>query len=402
MNKINTIHGLFKKEILLFTKKRKPLYLSILLPIALALLFLTITNPSGGIIKVGVCDYDNTPQSQNAYQQLSGFSTTNLKTSDCAANLTKGIQRGDFDLGMQIPNGFTSNINKGQQGKILVHYDNTDPAFANLISWKIDQRMEPHERTIIESLHNEIKSHINIAEQSINTANTFITHPELTTAQQQLEQAQTIETEFILNPIWTDKKPIYQNQTTKSSGLAFLFPILSLFMMLFLASSSMIYDRKSFYLTRIRSNTSPLLYLLTKLICFTALTAIQFLILFLLFLAYGATYSASIPQVLLAILAVGAINTLIGIIIGTLAENEGTALLSSLVITLPLLLLSGLFYPLQTLSPVLRAILKFSPLHYEIALMKQAILFNIPLTKAPLIIIAALFIASYLLISEKE
>ena len=58
-------YGYLKKDAMLLYKRKKYLYLFILLPLVIASLFLFALNPKDYNISVGICDFDQTDISQN-------------------------------------------------------------------------------------------------------------------------------------------------------------------------------------------------------------------------------------------------------------------------------------------------------------------------------------------------
>jgi len=138
----------------------------------------------------------------------------------------------------------------------------------------------------------------------------------------------------------------------------------------------LIYDKKSLFIVRVKSSTSPSLYLFAKLLFFVCVTVIQFAIIFGLFLISGANYSFGWLNLLELLVAIAFINTLIGFLIGLISDNEGISVLFSLMIAFPLMLVSGIFYPVQTLPGFVRWFSNILPLNYQIESTKMVLLFN--------------------------
>jgi ABC-2 type transport system permease protein len=162
----------------------------------------------------------------------------------------------------------------------------------------------------------------------------------------------------------------------KDAGVVFIFPILAIFITLMLASTSIIYDKKTNFITRVKASASPFSYILAKTLFFTALVFVQFVIILLLFMLSGAQYALPVVPLLMLILSIGIIDTLIGFIIGLVANNEGIAVLFSLMISFPLMLVSGIFFPVQALPGIVRWISSVLPLHHQINAAKSVLLFG--------------------------
>ncbi len=407
MKPILKFYGYLKKDITLLYKRKKYLYLFILLPILISSLFLFALNPSDYEIKLGICDKDNSELSQQSYEELDSFKPIPYEQVNCVENLKQDIQKGKIDIGLEIPQGFQENIENLKQSKLIVYYDNTDIAFSNLISWKIDASLQPYEKQIINQLNQELKSNV----KAVKTGFDFIVleFPSVSgkflepiaNAETSLKNLEELETEFLVNPIWTQKQPIYKEEMTKNAGIIFVFPIIALFVILMLASSSILYDKKTNFITRVKSSSSITLYLLAKLLFFIILTAVQFIIILLLFLAYGSSFPLNIIEIIKLIIYIALIDSLLGFIIGIIADNEGIAVLFSLILAFPLMLISGIFFPIQTLPTLVRYLAKLLPLDYQIQAAKSVLLFNQSISINWLYISIGLFVLVWYLLRRR-
>ncbi|MDA3836246.1 MAG: ABC transporter permease [Nanoarchaeota archaeon] len=384
MKAITKFYGYIKKDTLLLVRRKKYLYLSIALPLIIAFLFLLILNPSQYELKVGVCDFDNTEQTRMAFTNMNGFEAVFLDQENCIDNLKEAVKKQKYPLGISIGKGFTAALENLTQSHITIYYDNTDLAFANLMAWKIDQSLEPFEREIVDKMNVEIQDQISELRNGIDTIKEI---PESKYIQKRIDKIdnsvkkiENIKTEFLVNPLWTYHQPIYTETTAKDVGITFVLPIIALFILLMLSSTSIIYDKKTNFLTRVKSSSNPINYILAKVTFFIGLTIAQFVLITLLFLIYGASLNISIPGVINLILFIGITNTLLGLLIGLISDNEGIAILFSLIISFPLMLLSGIFTPLQTMPAFTQTLAKILPLSHQITSAKLALLFgqNIP------------------------
>ncbi len=403
LSPIRKFYSYIKKDFTLLYKRKKYLSIFILLPILVSLIFLLALNPSDYQIKAGVCDFDNSEASKEILNGLNNFDAELIESKNCVSDLIKKIKKGEIDLGFEIGRGFQANIEHLDQSKIVVYYDNTDIAFSNLVSWKIDSELEPYEKQLIGKLNQELKSRVKNARQGLDIVFGYSNNlnKKIAEADSELEKIENMDTEFLTNPIWTDKQGVYEN-SVKSASLAFVFPVLALFIVLMLASSSIIYDRKTNFITRVKSSTSPIIYLFAKILFFVILVAFQFLIMFALFNLYGASYPINILNTIKLIFYIGIIDALLGFIIGMISENEGMAVLFSLIVSFPLMLVSGLFFPLQSLPRIIQWVVKILPLQYQINASKSVLLFSQAPSNNWLFAAAILFIVTYILIRKKN
>lgn len=392
-------YGFLKKDILLMTRRKKYLYLMILIPLLIGLIFLFFLNPSPRDVKIGVCDYDGTANSHAVVSNMQGFVTTFLPIENCTQNLISQIKSKKLSLGIEIPKGFSQNLTNLKQAKLVVYYDNMDIAFANLMDWKVDSALQPYEKTIIDKLNTEIKTKVSAIRSGIELLGT---NPQIQKIDSDLKTIEEIDTEFILNPIYTEKQPVYAQAETKDIGITFVFPIVAIFVVLMLSSSSLIYDRKSNFLVRVKSSTSPIIYLLAKLVFFFLVTAINFIIILLLFIMYGANYAFSFPHVINLLAFISVTNTLLGMIIGLISDNEGIAILFSFVVSFPFMLLSGIFYPTQTMPVLVQYLAKIIPLHYHIEYSKTVLLFGQSIGLRWVLVAVVLFVLVYWMLKRKQ
>ena len=401
---MNNFYGYLKKDTILLVKRKKYLYISIILPIVLTLIFLMILSPSKSAIKVAVCDFDSTIQTQQIMENMQGFEPVFLKKENCIETLKKGILMQKYPLGIEIGKGFSENIENLKQSHITVYYDNTDIAFSNLISWKIDQSTEYFEKQIIESINKNLKENLKEARVGVNILkkipSTYF-EEEIKNVDKNLKKVEELETEFIVNPIWTNFSPIYENKTAKDIGIAFVFPIIALFIILMLSSTSILYDKKTKFLIRVKSSGSTINYLFAKIIFFLTLTIFQFALTLILFLIFGAKLNISILGILNLLLFISVLNTILGLIIGLVSDNEGIAILFSLMICFPLMLLSGIFTPLQTMPNFIQNLSKILPLSYQINFSKTALIFGNSFTFKWIYFCIPLFILIYILFKKK-
>ena len=399
-------YGYLKKDTMLLYKRKKYLYLFILLPLIIASLFLFALNPKDYDIKVGVCDFDNTDISRGAYSDLSGFNPKIFTGENCTENIKSQIKLGKLDLGLIIGNGFANNIKNLEQSKLQIYYDNTDIAFSNLISWKVDQSMVPFKRQIINNLNEELSNKVSSVRDGVDvimeiSSISSFANNKIEKADSDLKKIEDMETEFLVNPIWTEKIPVYEEDLKKDAGIVYIFPILAIFIILMLSSTSIIYDKNTNFLTRVKASASPISYILAKTIFFTILVLIQFLLILGLFMMNGASYALPIAGTIQLILFVGIIDTLIGFIIGLTTNNEGIAVLFSLMISFPLMLVSGIFFPVQALPKLIQWIGEILPLHYQINASKAVLLFGQKLSNTWIYFAVGLFIVVIWLVRKE-
>ncbi len=377
-------YGHLKKDLMLFYNRKKYLYIFLFFPVVIAGLFLFLLSPTTASMGVGVCDFDQTPETQEMLTDLDDFDIVRLEAENCTENLKSKIMEGEFELGLKIPEGFTQNIENLEQASLITYHDNTDIALSRMVSWKVDSSLNPYRRGIIDGLNEELKQRLSVARRSIDTAEQLTggsgpLHEKIVEIDRDLERIEELDTDFIVNPIKTDSRGLHYELSMEHISIAFLYPIITLFLILMLASISIIYDDKTGFITRVKTSTTVLTYIFSKILFFFILSAVIFVIFFGIFLLAGASLSFNLTEVVKLIFLVSITNSLIGMLIGDVAENEGIAILMSLFISFPLMLLSGLFFPLQNMPYIVQRVVEILPLHLQIEATKSVILFNQPL-----------------------
>jgi ABC-2 type transport system permease protein len=401
-----TFYAYLKKDFLLLYKRKKYLFTFILLPILIAGIFLFALNPGDFSVDVGICNFDDSAISNQAFN-LDGFNTEILHHTNCIENLKKGLESGEFALGIAIEKGFGEKITNLKQPKLSLYYDNTDVSFANLMSWKVDVALNPIKHQIIDQINQELTSNIASIRSNANLVvdslplNGFL-EDKADELDKDLKNVEELETSFIVDPVGVEHNPLYPEESTKNSSIIYIFPVLALLITLMLASTSIIYDKKSKFLTRVKSSSFIINYLLAKVVFFVFLVLVQFLIIFLIFLASGARYSFNFGAIIELILAIAIVNSLLGFIIGLISDNEGIAVLFSLIISFPLMLISGLFFPVQTLPGFIQGLASILPLNLQIVATKSALLFGQGISSWWLVYGVIFFILAWLLLRLKE
>ncbi len=160
----------------------------------------------------------------------------------------------------------------------------------------------------------------------------------------------------IAAPIKLDRIPVFRNR----SYLDFLMPgiisIVLMFISFLLASITIVQERSK--KTLIRTLLTPLslgMFLFEKTAALIIIAFIQGIIMIIVaFVFYGILIPADqLAQLFLIILVYAAAFIGIGMALATLAESENTAMLLTLVLSIPMLFLSGVFFPFETMPDLM-------------------------------------------------
>ncbi|MBU0461665.1 MAG: ABC transporter permease [Nanoarchaeota archaeon] len=220
-----------------------------------------------------------------------------------------------------------------------------------------------------------------------------------------LDQYTSRDPRSIVSAVTLNEEKVYGDKTY----FQFLFPgllsVILMFITLFIASAAIVSERKSG--TMARNFLAPLpipLFLLQKVLYLLILAVIQLLLMFIIALFFGVRFAFSWPLCLIAMI-VSVTFICLGMFIGALSKTENTALLTSLVLGLPMLFLSGLFFPFEIMPEFMKSIGTNLPLTLSTINMERLITYNTAIDYGVvwklLITSALLFLFTYLLVKRK-
>ncbi len=161
---------------------------------------------------------------------------------------------------------------------------------------------------------------------------------------------------FIAAPLRLEREPVFKER----SYLDFLMPgiisIVLMFISFLLASITIVQERAK--KTLIRTLLTPLSlegFILEKTTALILIALVQGIILIIVaFLFYGIEIPVSqLGGLFLVVLVYSAAFIGIGMALATFAESENTAMLLSLVLSIPMLFLSGVFFPFETMPQLM-------------------------------------------------
>ncbi|MFZ3383282.1 MAG: ABC transporter permease [Candidatus Methanoperedens sp.] len=160
----------------------------------------------------------------------------------------------------------------------------------------------------------------------------------------------------IAAPIKLEREPVFKNM----SNLDFLMPaivsIVLMFISFLLSSITIVQERTK--KTLLRTLLTPLSleeFIFAKTLALILIAMLQGIILIIVaYIFYGILIPTSqLGLLFLAILVYSAAFIGIGMAVATFAESENTAMLSSLVLSIPMLFLCGVFFPFETMPALM-------------------------------------------------
>lgn len=396
------IIGMLYKEFKLLIKMKKAPVLVLALPIILMVIYSAgssaLSSPSS-LINAGVCNFD--PSSAGILQSVQGNLNIHvLNGDDCLDELIGKVKSGEYLIGFVIPQGFSDTISSAKQASINYYVDDSKPLTSSLIGIFLERAFDSYSESVVQSSEQELKAMSTDARNKLDdimdilnlTSNVLeenkllfsVAYPlmsgylvsaieELNVYDEELGFVQNLSVEFLTKPVTFNHWQTYEGINSTSFNFASIYAIISLFTLLLLASTGVIYDKKTDYLLRIKATRTFIpTYILSKLIFYIVLSMAQLLIVMGLISLQGAVFKFDFLALMAAMAVVTVFNTSIGLLIGKLSENENIAILSSLILCLPLLFLSGVFFPLEFMPDYIKVIAEIVPLYKEINLLKQA------------------------------
>jgi len=374
---------------MLLLKRKKYLYLTLLFPLLLSIIYLFILSPQPAMLDIGICNNDAAIDAKDVFSSIENMEIHLYPQVLCQEkNLTgikEDIKQNKIIALVEIPSYFTQNLQNYQSTKMDIYVDNTDLPLSSLLRWRLDEAIRDYEHAIVNDANTHFKNRISEISTGLGVVNKYVDYldtsrldpieDDLDDTNEALEKLENMDTYFLLNPIAMNQKPIYEIEEATSVGLSFIFPIIALFVTLMLASTNIIYDKNTNYIARLRaSGASTFQYLLAKVAFFAFLTLIQFGVVILLFLINGSTFSIHWLGLIQTLLYVSVMNALIGLLIGIVSESEGIAVLMSLLLTLPFMFLSGIFSSIKIMPRFFQWVAHAFPLNTQIELMKQTMI----------------------------
>jgi len=298
---------------------------------------------------------------QNRTSRIVGFYDNLNTVAESSAELQRAI--GDIDVGLE----------------------NMDDSISSYLDRIDDLRGEisPIEEAITELDGIRKRSTATFGEVSTLTVEINRNADELVAALEEsketLEDVVTRSPTAVVSPIILDKFGVF----TERSYLDFLMPsitaIVLMFVSLLLASISIVQEKKGG--TLLRTLLSPIRLhelLLGKIISLLIISLLQAVIIVgMARFIYGVVIPTEhISPLLKGVLIYSASFTVIGMALATFADSENTAMLSSLVLSVPMLFLNGVFFPFEMMAPNIASFGKALPITLGVDMFRDILLYG--------------------------
>jgi ABC-2 type transport system permease protein len=367
-------------------------------------------------LTITVCNLDSGSYSDLLITGLSNNFDTSIVSeqniSECVNIIESDLMQGRM-LGIIVQESFSDDITNYNQPTLHLYYDNSKPNLGffaqsylmNQIGSFNEEVLREAEELIYDntlSIENDLSSSLDL----LNFMNYSIpevlqeSYNELYYSVQdyyeKISELNNIDLEFLVNPVNTELIGVFQGDNSDGFSFCVLYLVLNIIVILLLSSVSIVSDKKSRFLTRLKTSTTPIVfYIISKLIFFSLIGLIIFIPSFVVFSFNNAYFNINWFTLSAAVFIISMISTLIGCIIGLSSKNESSSIMVSIFISFMFLLLSGLFYPVELLPSIVRALLVILPTSFEINLLNNALIFN---TELGMVVQTIYFLLGYFIV----
>jgi ABC-type multidrug transport system permease subunit/uncharacterized protein YoxC len=274
---------------------------------------------------------------------------------------------------------------QGTLSKIDVRLERMDSSIASYLNRIDDLRQEimPIEEAVTELEDIRQRSTATFREVNRLTREINRNADELVAALEEsketLEEVVARPPTAVVSPIVWEKVRVFEGK----SYLEFLLPgitaIVLMFVCLLLASITIVQEKSGG--TLVRTLLSPIRLhdiLLGKIVAILVISLFQAMIIMgIARFVYGIGIPTQhVTPLFKGVLIYSASFTAIGMALATFADSENTAMLSSLVLSVPMLFLNGVFFPFEMMPPAMNAIGRALPITLGIEMFRDILLYG--------------------------
>lgn len=229
-------------------------------------------------------------------------------------------------------------------------------------------------------------------------------------SREQIFEITSKEPEFVLAPIQLNSFELLGKKAFFDFLLPSMLPLVLMFVALFISSTSLVKEKYYGTFARIRlAQVNSLEFISYKILSYTIVMLPSVILLLVLSSIIYSAFSITNIDLIIFLVQTLMLNIFVfvalGVLIALFSDSEATAFLTSLVIGLPLLFMSGLLFPFEFMPSQIASIGIASPLTQAMLAMQSGIIYNSPgseyLTTLTIYGIIITLIASMVLIRKK-
>ncbi|MBN2260085.1 MAG: ABC transporter permease [Clostridiales bacterium] len=333
--KLYRVWTITKKEFIHIKRDKPSLVISFFLPIMMLLIFGFAVNADVNNVNLSIYDGDNTEQSRALIASFThshyfndfsrGFSVEDVEDT---------IKKGDAKTGLIIPPDYSKKLNRGESSEIQILVDGSDPT---------------------------------IARTAVNYAMVISNH-----------YNSTVNAKSIA-PVGVSAKPMVMYNPTLESAKFNIPGVVGLILQnitIILTALAMVREKELGTIEQlIMTPVTSLELIIGKLIPYIAIGSYDFAVVMLLSRwIFGVSVAGSMLELILLgfIFLVGALA--MGMLISTVAKNQGQAIQGTLAFLLPSVLLSGFMFPRESMPLVIQWISITFPITHFLVILRGIIL----------------------------
>ncbi|MDD4353088.1 MAG: ABC transporter permease [Candidatus Nanoarchaeia archaeon] len=386
-----------KKEFILFKRNKKQMGIVIALPLIFALIYTLMFSFSSVNISLSICSLDEGEYADMFVNSLTGnFKVNYFKSndSDNCFNLIKDDIVKGYILGLRMPKDFSSRLLNYTSPTIDLFIDNSKPNLGFFAQSLLTSSINDFNYGVISSAQETLKDNTEDIKRDLEgTVNMLeIIKPNIPSVTQtyfdlfysnvnayktSISTLNNFNLEFVVKPVNTNLMGIFMGNNNKGFSFSVLYIVLSVLVIVLLSSMSIIYDKKNNFIIRLRAGKNNLIpYIFSKIIFFSMIGFVIFIPSFLVFLMDNAFFNINIISLITSIFLISSTWTFIGCIIGFSSKDDSSGIMISIFIGFLVLLLSGLFYPLEFLPQAVKYITMILPTSLHTSMLNNALIFN--------------------------
>lgn len=380
------ISAIIRKNYIVLSRDKTRLMPLLLFPIVIMVVLGFATGNTPKHIPATIVVHENSQISQSIIQAISGseyFSVSPLVSTEGEAR--KLLDNGKVKVIIEIPSNLEENINNNDQSKIIVIVDESDSSIAltsrtilrniiNQISIGVSGQKLELFQTQLGSSGNKISSYLQNLQCQPNSSTVFPINFQQQQYKEYISEPLILiqafsqeDTDHILSPLVYEEKPAYG---TGRQALDFVIPAL-IAMTIFQGAvmgmgRAVAGEKREGSLTRVfltpTSNITIIAGTLLFYIIFEIIRA-SFLLLVSIIL-FNVKIEGNFLLIGLILMIYIAICTSIGMLISVIVRTEQQFQAIALLVSLPVLFLSGVFFPVQAMPKFMQTIASFLPVTY--------------------------------------
>ncbi len=340
------------KDLLEFRRNRMGLVMLALMPVFMMVMTGFIF-PSGNVLNrvpVALVNLDEGLEGLNIVSQLETINEESglmeLLSADSFDETKRMIFNGEAVGGIVVPEGFSSALSNGEQGTIIVFTDQSNPQISATLSTVLEE--------IIDGIGTMRAAAVvaGLAQQANTTLNPLA----------------------VVVPYAVESRGVVEGST---SYFDFVAPgIMAMVVMLSVMTGlprAISYEKDIGTLDGfLVAPISRLSIILGKVLAQTTRGLVQgIMVMVLAYVLFGVTIHGSILLVFI-LLFIGVFSFVgLGILLTSVASDEQTAMMMMSTLMFPMMFLSGVFFPIQQMPPIMQGIASILPLTYATGALRK-------------------------------